>query len=494
MLERDIVTWNSLIMGCIQNGCFANAMDLFKQMRTNGFTPKPELTASILSICSRTDEFKLGREIHGFIIVNGVIPESVFLSTAMVNFYMRSCDLRSAFSIFDQMKVRNEVSWTAMINGCTANHEYAMALDFFHAMQAENTKANRVTLISILPACAQLGLIKHGKEIHGYAFHRGFDSELCFSAAIIHMYCHFEETSSTAAITIMERSAERDIVTWGSIIGSFSRCGNIIEATKYFNRMQLEGMKPNSVTVLAMISACIAQPSIASARAIHCYALKSSLFSEAFVGNSILNMYAKCGHPTDSQQIFAELEVRDSYSWSSLISAYGISGCGHKALRVFHEMSERGVEADPIALLSTLSACSHAGLIEEGQQLFEGAIQEGKIPLTIEHYACQIDLLSRAGNLEEACEIVQRMPMKPSIRIWSSLVSACKDFGRLDVAERLASQLILLEPDNAANYTLLSMVYAKFDNWIGAEAVRRVMRVKGLQKKHGYSRIELVNV
>ncbi|GAB4830747.1 hypothetical protein Ancab_004779 [Ancistrocladus abbreviatus] len=490
MPERDIISWNSLIMGYIQNGCFTKALELFKQMCANGHTPKPELTASILSTCSRMGELKPGREIHGMVIVSGLMSESVFLSTSMVDFYMRCGDLRSAFWIFDQMMERNEVAWTAMISGCTANHEYEMAIDCFLAMQAAGIKANRVTLISVLPACAELGLIKHGKEIHGYALRHTFDSELCFSASLIHMYSQFEGALQTA-MTIMERSKEKDIVMWGSIIGSFSQHGNIIEAMKYFNRMQSEGVKPNCVTLLELISACTAQSSVTSGRAIHCYSLKSGLFSYALVGNSLINMYAKCGSLTDTRQTFTEVIVKDSFSWTALLNAYGISGCGDEALAVFYEMQKRGVEVDSIALLSILSACNHSGLVEEGQQLFKDAISEGKISLSMEHYACQVDLLSRGGKVEEACELVWQMPMKPSIRIWSSLVSACTDHGRLDVAERLAGQLVSLEPDNAANYALLSMIYAKSDDWLSVAAVRRVMRIKGLRKKHGFSRIEI---
>ncbi|GAB2298971.1 hypothetical protein Dimus_033047 [Dionaea muscipula] len=171
MPQRDTVTWSSMVMGSVENGCLDEALGLFKQMRACGCTLKPELAACVLSACSQMGEVKLGREIHGLSIVQGMILESVILSTAIVNLYMKCRGFRSALCVFDQMEVRNEVSWTAMVDGCAANDEYEMAIACFRTMQAEGMTPNRVTLISTLPACAALRRIKHGKEIHGFRKH-----------------------------------------------------------------------------------------------------------------------------------------------------------------------------------------------------------------------------------------------------------------------------------------------------------------------------------
>ncbi|RVW36934.1 Pentatricopeptide repeat-containing protein, mitochondrial [Vitis vinifera] len=194
-----------------------------------------------------------------------------------------------------------------------------------------------------------------------------------------------------------------------------------------------------------------------------------------------------------SRQIFQEMPRRDSVSWSTLISAHGLHGQGEKALQLFREMQERGADVDAITFLAVLSACNHTGLVKEGQELFNDAMKDNKISLTMEHYACYIDLLGRSGKLQDACDMINTMPMKPSTRIWSSFVSACKVHGRLQFAEMLAHQLVKLEPGNAANYTLLSMVYAESSNWMGVEEVRKVMRDRGLRKNYGFSQIELEN-
>lgn len=488
MPQRDTISWNSIINCYSQNGCFVQSWKMFREMYLCGFVPKPELIASVLSICVQTGQLRLGRTVHALVIVDERIQDnSVFLSTALINLYWRCSDSVMAFRVFDRMGVKNEVCWTAMVSGFVADHDYKMAVDFFRAMQVEGIKPNRITSIAILPACDEIGSIKHGKEIHGYAFRHGFDSDIQFSSALIHRYCKHGEALHYAKL-IFERSKKKDVVMWSSIIGS---CDTTNESVSLFNQMRKEGFLPNSVTLLELISTCTNLSSISHGHTVHCYVFKSGLDSELPIGNSLINMYSKCGYLMDSYQVFQEMPMKDSISWSTLISACGIHGRGEEALEFFYRMHDEGIEADSITYLAVLSACNHAGLAEEGQKHFHRAMRDDKISLTIEHYACYIDLLGRVGRLEDACRVVTSMPMKLSPRIWSSLVSACKIHGRLGVAKMLAQKLIEVEPDSGANRTLLSMVSAESGEWFGVEAIRREMKEKGVRKSYGFSRIEL---
>ncbi|XP_062115267.1 pentatricopeptide repeat-containing protein At4g31070, mitochondrial [Humulus lupulus] len=491
MPYRDTITWNSIINCYIQNGHPSEALQMLKQMYFYGFVPKPELLACIVSVCARSRRLRLGREIHALVVTDGRIQEeSVFLSTALLDLYFKCHCSTMALHVFDRMAVKNEVSWSSMISGCAAAHNYDMAMYCFRAMQVEGVKPNRVTLIAILPVCAHLGCIKHGKEIHGYAVRRGFHSDPHCSAALMHMYCTSKETSPAAKL-IFERSTVRDVVMWSSIIASYARHGNKAKAIKLFNLMQEEGIEPNSITLLAVISACT---SLDLAGGIHCYTLKSGVTFDISIGNALINMYAKCGCVEAARRVFMEIPIKDSISWSTLIDGYGVHGRGEQALELFHEMEKAGVEADQVTFLSVLSACNHAGLVEEGQEIFHRLMKgSDEIPLTMEHYACYIDLLGRAGKIEDACKVVRAIPVEASPRIWTSLISCCKLHGRMEVAEVLAQQLVESEPENAANHTLLSMVYAETGNWRGVEEVRRAMQVKRLQKCQGLSQIQLEN-
>ncbi|KAM6594922.1 hypothetical protein CsatA_002625 [Cannabis sativa] len=494
---RDTISWNSIINCFIQNGHSSNALQMLKRMYLCGFVPKPELLAGVLSVCARLQRLRLGREIHAVVVTDGRINESVFLSTALLDLYFKCHCSTMALHVFNRMAMKNEVTWTSMISGCVANGDYDIAMYFLRAMQVEGMKPNRVTLIAILPVCAHLGCLKYGKEIHGHAFRHGFDSDPHCSAALMHMYCMSREASSPAAQLIFERSTVRDVVMWSLIIGSYAKQhGHEAKAIKLFNQMQEHGIEPNSVTLLAVISACTSLSSLDLASLIHGYALKSGVTLDISIGNALTNMYAKCGRVEAAHRVFVEMPTKDSISWSTLIDGYGLHGGGERALELFHEMEETGVKTDEITFLSVLSACNHSGLVEEGREIFHRLMKNNdEIRLTMEHYACYIDLLGRSGKIEDACEVLKAIPMKASTRIWTSLISNCKLHGRMEVAEMLAHQIVESEAeDGAANHTLLSMVYAESGNWCGVEEVRKAMVVKRLKKCQGLSQIQVKNM
>ncbi|XP_028754063.1 pentatricopeptide repeat-containing protein At4g31070, mitochondrial-like [Neltuma alba] len=493
MPHRDRLTWNSMINCYLQNGYVIEALETLKEMYSFDLVPKPELLAGLLSMCGKIG-LRIGRQIHGLVIADKRMEEkeSVFLSTALVDFYFKCNDSLMASRVFNGMKVKNEVSWTAMISGYSCDQDYEKAFAFFRAMQREGVEPNRVTLISLLPACAELGLVKHGKEIHGYALRSGFESDHSFSSALMNMYSKFEVSFHLAEL-IFKKSSYRDVVLWSSMIGSYSQRGDGYSALKLFRQMMLEGIEPNSVTMLAVVSACTVLFSLRHGCRIHGYILKLGLDSDICLGNALIDMYAKCGCFHGSHKIFQEMPKQDSLSWSTLVSAYGLHGCGEEALKLFYDMKDKGVKPDSICFLAILSACNHSGLVAEGKKLFKQISEDFKLPLTIEHYACQIDLLGRSGKIEDALEILTMMPMKPSARIWSSLVSSCKLHGRLDIAEMLAPHLIRSEPENAANYTLLNMIYAEHGRWHDIKQGREFMKLRRLKKCYGFSQIEAGN-
>ncbi|XP_050229610.1 pentatricopeptide repeat-containing protein At4g31070, mitochondrial [Mercurialis annua] len=492
MPVRDTISWNSIINCCLQNGYFFKGFIMFKEMYNCGLVPKSELVASVVSVCAELGHMKLGRAIHGLIIVGDGTKDDVFVLTSLVDWYFKSGDPVTAFCVFDQIEVRNEVSWTAFISGCIANLDYNMAVDCFRDMQINGVRPNRVTMIAILPAFAELGYVMNGREIHAYAFRNGFDSDRCFSSSLIHMYCRSGEGFHLAKV-VFERSEVKDVVMWSSIIGSYSRSKDSVEALNLCRQMREEGIEPNYVTLLAVITACTTLTSLRNGYGIHGYIVKCGLNVDVFVENALMHMYSKCGCLVASHQIFEEMHIKDSVSWSTLITGYGIHGYGEEALCIFREMQEKGVEIDAVTFLAVLSACNHSGLVQEGQQIFDNVKKDGKFPLTIEHYACLVDLLGKSGNIDDAFRITETMPMKPSTRIWSSLVSACKAHGQLEAAEMLAQWLITLEPSNAANHTSLSMIFAESGNWSGIEEVKRLMRAQGLNKCYGFSQISVRN-
>ncbi|PWA25100.1 Pentatricopeptide repeat-containing protein [Artemisia annua] len=378
---------------------------VFKEMYGCGFVAKPELVACVVSVCGRFGCVKVGKMTHGVYVVDERFEKLVFLMTAL--------DV-------------NEVSWTTMIVG--------------------------VTLISVSPACVELGTIGLEKDIHGYAFRHGLNSDMRLLSSLVHLYSKHEGSLYLAEL-IFETSIKKDVN---------------------------EGVQPNYVTLLLLLTACTDIPSITLGSGIHGYVIKSGLDSDLSVTNSLINMYAKCGSHKDSHQVFREMSIRDCVSWSSLINAHGLQGCGEEALQLFNEVKEKGIQYDSITFLVVLSACNHAGLVEEVHKLFSEVAKDDNLLVNLEHYACYIDLLGRAGKLECASDVLRTMPMKPNSKIVSSLVSACKIHGRC--CRNFVKLVYRLEPDNTANYTLLSMIYAEFGKWLNVEGVQRD-EIKGVEKE-----------
>ncbi|KAF8097529.1 hypothetical protein N665_0286s0038 [Sinapis alba] len=494
MFQRDTVSYCSIVNCYCQDGLLCEAVKLVKEMYFYGFVPKSELVASLLALCTRVGRCsKVARMLHALFLVDERMQGSVLLSTALVDMYLKFDDPATAFYVFDRMEVKNEVSWTAMISGCVANRNYEMGIGLFLAMQRENLRPNRVTVMSILPACIELGSgLRLVKEIHGFSFRNGFDSDDRLTAALVTMFCRCGNVR--LARLLFEESKVRDVVMWSSMIGGYAEAGgDCSEAMNLLSQMREEGTEPNSVTLLAAVSACTNSASLSFASRIHSYILKCGFMSNIVLANALIDMYAKCGSLLAARKVFYQLSEKDVVSWSSMINAYGLHGHGSEALEIFQGMIKSGEKADAMAFLAVLSACNHAGLVEEAQTIFTEAGKTNRMSLTLEHYACYINLLGRSGKIDDALEAVKNMPMDPSARIWSSLLSACEIHDRRDVAhEIIANELIKSEPDNPANYVLLSKIHTESGNCYGAEEVRRAMQRRGLNKCYGFSKVDLL--
>ncbi|XP_071700578.1 pentatricopeptide repeat-containing protein At4g31070, mitochondrial-like [Rutidosis leptorrhynchoides] len=490
MPQRDFISWNSMINCFVRNGNYVEALEIFKAMYKSGSVAKPELIASIVSIWAHYGCASVGKMIHALSIVDERFEkQSVFLSTALVDLYWRSEDTVMAFRVFDAMTDKNEVSWTSMIAGYVATKDYLKALDCFRRMQRDGIKPNRVTLISVLPSSVELGTISLGKEIHAYAFRYGLNSDIRVVSSLVHLYSKHTDSLHLAEL-LFEKSTQKDVL-WSTIITGYSQLKQTAnKSIVLLNQMRKDGIKPNNGTILAILDACTNRQSLALGSLVHGYVVKSGLDYDISITNSLCNMYSKCGSLKESHKVFREMSTPDCISWSALINAYGVHGCGEEALKLFSEMKEKGIKYDSITFLSVLSACNHSGLIEEGCRLFSEALKSENEIVNLEHYACYIDLLGKAGKIELAIDVLRTMPMKPSPKIMSCLVSACKIHGRLDYVENLLSWFIESEPGNAANRTLLSMIYAEFGKWFNVEGIQKDMKLSGLKKNYGYSRLE----
>jgi pentatricopeptide repeat protein len=292
---------------------------------------------------------------------------------------------------------------------------------------------------------------------------------------------------------VFNKMPSRDVVSWNAMILGHVKCGQGQKALELFQQMQQEGVQPNYVTFVGVLNACASGIALEEGRCVHHHIVHSGLEMNIFVGNSLVDMYAKCGSIEDACRVFNKMPSRDVVTWTVILGGCAMHGHGREALKHFEQMCDEGVQPDDITFVCVLSACSHAGLVDEGMCLYASMIRDYMIPAKLEHYTCMVDLLDRAGHLQEAENMVMAMPCKPQAAAWMALLGACRIHGNVGMAERVAKRILEMEPENAAVYVLLSNIYAPAGNRHLCENVERQRKERGAKKQPGRTWIEVNN-
>jgi len=489
-MKLDVISWTTMISGFVQNGYAEEALKHFHQMQLAGVQPTSVTVCCILPACSHLASVQKGKEIHSFIIKTG-IEKDVFVGSTLIDMYAKCHSVEDARHLFKKMPERNVVSWNTMIAGYVQNGTSDMALKLLDQMLRSSVKPNLVTIASVLPACANWTHLQHGKEIHQYIIRSGYEPNVFVESALVDMYAKCGNIDE--ARYVFERMSQRNVVSWNVMIAGHAQNGYGNEALKLFCEMQRAGVKPNSVTMASLLPACAHITALQQGKELHSYIIRSGFGSNVFAGSALVDMYAKCGNINDACCAFDRMPVRNIASWNAMIAAHASHGHGRESLEVFNQMQQTGVMPDHITFTSVLSACTHAGLVCEGLKFFDCMSQVYNIMPHVEHYACLVDLLGRAGRLDEACDIINKMPFQPTASVCGAMLAACRIQGNVEFGERMAERLFELEPDNAGNYVLLSNIYAVHCRWDDVAKVRKMMKDKGMKKMPGCSWIEFKN-
>jgi len=488
--RRNALFWNVMIRGYARNGLCEESLRLYYQMQQAGFHPDKFTFPFILKACAGLADLQKGKEIHKD-IVGTEFEWDVHVGNALIHMYAKCGSIEDAREVFGKMCERNLVSWTTMFSGYVQNGLAEDALMLFHQMQLGNIAPDSVTMVSAIQACAHLGNLQRGQQLHGFVIRKGLDSDLNVQNSLVVMYGRGRETE--VACKLFDKIQNRDIVSWNSMVSVYAQNGHANEALELFVRMQFEGVAPDAVTIVTGLQACADLGVLQHGKLIHDHVIRAGFETNVFVGNSLVTMYAKCGSVSIARQVFDRMLQKNVITWSAMIAAYGINGLGEDTLALFTEMQQSGVKPNDITFVSVLSACSHAGLVDEAWKYFNCmSLQYGLSPKA-EHYACMVDLLGRAGQLAEAQDFIDRMPFEPAASVWGALLGACRIHHNIELGEHVAEHLFKLEPENAGYYVLLSNIYAAGGRWDDVEKVRTIMRDKEVVKREACSWIEFNN-
>ncbi|KAK9278086.1 hypothetical protein L1049_027644 [Liquidambar formosana] len=394
------------------------------------------------------------------------------------------------FKQFNQV-IDSEVC-NLVIRCFTQLNKHLHSLFVYTQMRKHDILPDYGTFPAVLKSVAHLCRRELGRSIHCCAIQMGFDSDVYTNTALVHMYSVC--LSVDDACQVFDEMPERNAVSWNALITGYTHNRMFREALDVFREMHAEGVEPGEVTMVGVLSACAHLGALNQGRWIHDYIIHNRLRLNVFVGTALIDMYGKCGVVDEAEQVFREMRAKNVYTWNVLISGYAMNGRSETALEAFSRMVMENFKPDEVTFLGILSACCHQGLVDEGRRHFMSMKEGFGLQPRIEHYGCMVDLLGRAGFLDEAQELIQTMCMKPDPVIWRALLGACRIHGNTRLGEFAIRNLLEIEPNNGENYVLLANLYARDQRWVKVEEVREMMDHRGIQKVPGCSSIEIENV
>ncbi|GMH17031.1 hypothetical protein Nepgr_018872 [Nepenthes gracilis] len=562
---RDTVSYNAIITGYSHNGDGYGAIEVFLGMLHRSFIPDNFTYTSVLSALRLiADDERECQQLHCTVVKSGTscctsvlnallslyvtcasspsVSSSSLMGaarklfdemserdeltwTTMITGYVRNDDLDLAREIFDFMSEKLVVVWNAMISGYVHHGFYSEALEMFRRMHLVGIRQDEFTYTSVLSACADAALFRHGKEIHGYIMRKeakySADFSVSVNNALVTLYSKCGKAHE--ARHIFNNMPLRDPVSWNAILSGYVNAGNIDEARQFFsempgrnhltwtvmisalaqngfgegglklfNQMRLEGFQPCDYAFAGAVTACGNLGAFEHGRQLHAQLIRFGYESSLSVGNALITMYGRCGIVEAALSLFLTMPFVDSVSWNALIAAMGQHGQGGQALELFEQMLEADILPDRITYLTVLTACSHAGLVKHGRHYFDSMHTYGITPGE-DHYARMTDLLCRAGMFSEAKELIDKMPFVPGAPVLEALLAGCRIHGNLDLGIQAAEELFKLVPQHDGTYILLSNMYATAGRWEDVARVRKLMRDKGVKKEPGCSWIEVEN-
>ncbi|KAK7247143.1 hypothetical protein RIF29_42020 [Crotalaria pallida] len=479
---------------------------------------------SLLQGCTNLNQIK---QVHAFIYRNSLNQSSYVITKLLrVLTTLPHVPLHTyPRLLFSQVHHPNPFLWTALIRAHAHKGHIFEAFRLYRSMRMKGTGPVSFTFSALFSACGTVRDASLGAQVHAQTILvGGFESDLYVNNTIINMYvkCGF----LPCARKVFDEMSERDAVSWTTLIVAYAKIGDMgsagelfdelpvkdmmawsamvngyaqnampKKALEFFERLRNEGVEIDQVTLVGVISACAQLFASKYANWIRDIA-ESSRFrpeNDVFVGSALIDMYSKCGNVEEAYNVFKGMKERNVFSYSSMIAGFAIHGSAHAAIKLFYEMLETEIKPNHVTFVGVLTACSHAGMVHQGQQIFATMEKCYGIAPTADHYACMADLLGRAGHLEKALKLIETMPMEPNGGVWGALLGASHIHANPDVAEIASRHLFELEPDNIGNYLLLSKTYASAGRWDDVSRVRKLMREKKLKKSPGYSWFEAKN-
>lgn len=491
MPERNSVSCTTMISGYALQRMVKEAVGVFSVMLLKrGEDVNEFVFTSVLSAIALPEFVYVGKQIHCLSLKNGFLS-AVSVANATVTMYAKCGRLDDACRAFELSSEKNSITWSALITGYAQNGDCEKALKLFSEMHYRGMIPSEYTLVGVLNACSDFDALREGKQVHGYLVKLGFEPQMYILTALVDMYAKCGNISD--ARRGFEYLKEPDIVLWTSMIAGYVKNGDNESAKGMYCRMLMEGVMPNELTMASVLKACSSLAALEQGKQIHAHIVKHGFSLEVPIGSALSTMYAKSGSLHDGNLVFRRMPARDLVSWNSMMSGLSQNGCGTEALELFEEMLHEGTRPDYVTFVNILSACSHMGLVKRGWSIFRMMSDEFGIEPRLEHFACMVDMLGRAGELYKAKEFIESAAshVDHGLCLWRILLSACRNYRNYELGAYAGEKLMELGSQESSAYVLLSNIYSSLGRLEDVERVRRLMNLRGVSKEPGCSWIEL---
>ncbi|XP_071707589.1 pentatricopeptide repeat-containing protein At1g06143 [Rutidosis leptorrhynchoides] len=446
----NIFVYNAVIRSCVCCSSPIQALQFYAKMLTARISPTSYTFSSVIKGCGLQPQSRFGEAIDGHIWKLG-FKSHVYVQTALIDFYSSFGKIFESRQVFDEMVERDVFAWTSIISVLARSGDLVSATQLFNEMPQKN-----------VASCNSL--------IDGYAKIKDVESAECLFNTI----------------------PEKDLITWTTMIHCYSQNKFYQQALVTYKDMIAHDIIPDEFTLTTVISACAHIGALDLGKKIHLYIKKHHLYVDVYVGSALIDMYAKCGSLDQSLLVFYKLPKKNLFCWNSVIEGLAVHGYANEALKEFHHMVNENIKPNGVTFISVLSACTHAGLVKEGRGYFVSMTRDFHILPEIEHYGCLVDLLCKAGLLDDALQMIREMRMEPNGVIWGALLGGCKLQKNLKIAQIAVDKLMILEPENSGYYTLLVNMFAEANRWGDVARIRTNMKDLQVEKKSpGSSWIEI---
>lgn len=505
--SQNFPKWSRLIRYYFSLGFFKECLLL--HVYSPNRTHQPFLPL-VLKACGSISLLALGKSIHAESIKTGQ-DFDIIVGTTLISMYLKSRKLDQAREVFDGMPERNAVTYNAMIGGYSENGDMDSACAIFNQMPSRTPVSwmlmiegyakikNSISarwVFDRIPVVMKTVAVWTAM-VHGYTINAEMDAaKLLFDempsrnffvwSSMVSGY--FKIGDVKKGREVFDQISNRNLVNWNSLIGGYTRNGCCEEAIKAFEEMQKDGFEPDEFTVAIALSACAQLGSLETGRKIHQLIEQKGIKQNQFVSCGLLDMYLKCGDLETGRRIFQGMKFRNLVCWNTMISGLSSHGMFEEAMDNYAKMSAEE-KPDSITFLALLTGCTHRGLIREGFEVFE-KMKKCQVVPEIEHYGCLVDLLGRSGKLDEAYDLIKKMPMEPNDIVLGSFLGACRVHLKIQMAEKIITEYTQVDSAVFDSVFFLKKIYAASNRWEDAEKLRESrVYINGMNIVYGSSSV-----